>query len=137
MLPSQWSHGDFSRNFFRGRTGHFSSGHRNDYVYRFGEEGAEFECLTQRHPFIAGRKTCHRNPCVGFHGFFLFLFREHHSRNFTYSDSHTNSKSYANTNTDANANSNTDPQPNAYADSGAWNYRCESCCFRATGKPQL
>jgi hypothetical protein len=76
---------------------------------------------------------------VGFYWFFLFLFREHHSRNFTYSNSDTKSYAYANANTDANsyANSNTDPQPNAYADSGAWNYRCESCCFRATGKPQL
>ena len=113
MLPSQRSHGYFSRNFFGGRPGHFSSGHRNDHVYRFSEEGPEFECLTQRHPFIAGGETCHRNPRVGFHWFLLFLFREHHSRNFTYSNSDTNSKPY--TNTDANANSNTDA--NSYANS--------------------
>jgi hypothetical protein len=76
---------------------------------------------------------------VGFHGFFLFLFREHHSRDFTYSDSDTNSKLDANTDSYANsyANSNTDPQPNAYADSGDWNNRRESCGVRSTGKPQF
>ncbi len=74
---------------------------------------------------------------MGFYWFFLFLFREHHGRNFTYSDSDTNSKSYANTNTNSYANSHTDSQPNAYADSGAWNYRRESRGFRATGKSQL
>src|SRR5712671_3976686 len=131
MLPSQWSHGDFSRNFFRWRPGHFSSGHRNDHVYRFGEEGPELECITHRHPLIAGGESCHRNPRVGFYRFFLFLFREHHGHKFTYSNSDTNSKSYANTNTNPNS------QPNAYADSGAWNHRRESRGFRATGKPQL
>lgn len=74
---------------------------------------------------------------MGFYRFFLFLFREHHSHKFTYS----NSKSYANTNSHANtnsyANSNPDSQPNAYADSGAWNHRRESRGFRATGKSQL
>ena len=80
---------------------------------------------------------------MGFHGLFLFLFREHHGRNFTYSDTNsksytnTDTNSYANTNTDTYANSHTDSQPNAYADSRAWNYRRESRGFRATGKSQL
>jgi hypothetical protein len=65
---------------------------------------------------------------MGFYGFLLFLFGEHHSRNFTYPDSDTNTKSDANTNANADSHTksdaNSNSKPNAYADSGAWNHRC-------------
>jgi hypothetical protein len=79
---------------------------------------------------------------MGFHGIFLFVFREHHRDCFTNAYSHPNSNadSYTNSGSNANANSNTDANSDSYACSNphAQRYRGgESRNPAAAGKPQL